>query len=170
MSAETISKLTKLIVFLVFMILGLIGFIVFDKMQTAKVDNEQLGFCATADSTNIKMESKAAYRYSANFINADFNPENGRNIFKDKCAACHSQQQGTIIVGPALFNLFQHIPHKPQDWLFHYLSNSDSLASANDAYVKSLREKHTIGKWNHTDSLISKSEMIDLVGYIGMIK
>ena len=168
MSDELIPKFTRTIVFLVIVILGLINFIVIDKLKKPQKEDAVI-IDSVVDSASILMNSKANYRYSANFINADFDPERGRNIFDDKCAMCHSLH-GSTIIGPPLVDVFHHIPTEPKDWIFHYLKNSDSLASTGDKYVKELREKYTVGKWNHTDSLLTKESLTDLIGFIGMMK
>jgi hypothetical protein len=169
MTTDPIIRYSNLIVLLTIVIIGLLAFVLYDKYKTPANDDAK-AFCGTVDSTRILMDNKNNYRYAANFIDAEFNPEEGRKLFTEKCAMCHSLQRDLKIIGPTLFNLFDYIPSKPKNWIFLYLKNTDALIKSGDKYAKEVRTKYAIVNWNHTDSLLTDQSLKDLVGFIGMNK
>ncbi len=88
--------------------------------------------------------------------------QNGAEIFKTKCASCHSIGKG-IVVGPDLKDLFKD-EDMSEKWLHSFIRSSQSLIKSGDMHAMEMYEK-----FNRTvmpDQQLSDTEINSILAYI----
>ena len=98
----------------------------------------------------------------------------GKAIFNQiHCASCHSLEERTMI-GPGLRGLFDRVPSK--DWLLAFMTKPDSTLNLPNEYSTELRTTDwpqgdkRFHRDRVFDSLYTKEQIYDVLGYIGMKK
>lgn len=60
--------------------------------------------------------------------------EEGKKLFKAKCASCHSVK--VKLTGPALMGVMDRVPGK--EWVYKWVNNSTAVRESGDAYAKKI--------------------------------
>ena len=171
MKTDLITKFVRIIVILIVLLIGLTSLLIY--IYLSKCPEEKTYFrdvvYQSDDISEQIIMNRSLYRYSANFIDTDFNPQMGKQLFKDNCMSCHMVGEGINSTGPSLFNLFERIPHNPS-WIFEYLKDSKNLIKEGDKYAIEFKRKSKLVKYDHRFTNLNKTELNDLIGFIGMNK
>jgi cytochrome c2 len=88
----------------------------------------------------------------------------GLKIFKQNCAVCHMLDDRKI-TGPGLKGVFDRMP-AGHDYFKKYVSNSDSLVKASDAYSAKLRAEYLSGYNHNFGAELSSKDLEDLIEYL----
>jgi mono/diheme cytochrome c family protein len=163
---ETVSKMANMLIVSIMLILVLLGVIVYLLEYEPLQEEEEVLFCGVTDTDRFNLDDKVSYRRAANFLDADFNPENGKKIAFANCSACH-KFNNRLLVGPSLSNLSARIPQR-QGWLIEYITNSDSLFISKDTHAIALRRRFKVMDWKHEFDNLNPRELNDLAGFILM--
>lgn len=88
--------------------------------------------------------------------------QNGAEIFKTKCASCHSIGKG-IVVGPDLKDLFKDMDMS-EEWLHSFIRSSQSLIKSGDMHAMEISDKFkgTV----MPDQQLSDTEISSVLAYI----
>lgn len=85
--------------------------------------------------------------------------DDGKTIFSNQCAACHSVN--TRVVGPALANVDQR---HSVDWIINFVHSSQSLVKANDKQAVALFDEYKIVMPDHSD--LTGEQVKSVLAYI----
>jgi cytochrome c553 len=90
------------------------------------------------------------------------NIENGKNIFKKNCTACHSMDLKKELIGPALSGITDR---KNRNWLKKWIKNNKSLRDSGDKDAISIYQKYGKIEMNLFPNL-SEKEIDDILDFI----
>jgi cytochrome c2 len=154
---KIIADLSMIIVVLGFTVIALLGLVLFLYFRTpTDIESENQAVCGNAFKED-EQPQKALLKYRD-----DHRLDNGGEIFKRQCAMCHSLGNNKI-TAPGLEGVMERVPS--ENWVFNYLSNSDSLFKINDPYTLKLRNEYpeermpTFGK-------LTRKDIEDVVAFI----
>ncbi len=88
-----------------------------------------------------------------------FAQESGKEIFQQRCAACHSIGGGRL-VGPDLAGVNDR---RPEDWLLKYIKSPQTLVKAGDKTAMALFEEYKIGM---PDQVLSDGQIKAVLAHI----
>ena len=118
------------------------------------IEEEKSFFCGNA-IIEEKQREDAITKYG-------IDTNNGKRLFKQNCAVCHNLDNNKI-VGPGLENVISRVPN--EQWLFDYISNSDSLFKQKDPYSLKLRAEYPdVRMTNFTD--LSAKDINEIIAFI----
>ncbi len=93
--------------------------------------------------------------------------ENGKNVFRANCAACHKPDKD--VSGPALQGILDRAPEPALNWYIAFMSNEYSLVKAGDPYTLALRERWRNIPWFHPNELSTK-DLLDVLVWVELYK
>ncbi len=96
--------------------------------------------------------------------------ENGRKIFKQNCAVCHSITDQKL-TGPGFRGLLDRLPDH-SDYFKKYVTNSDSIVKSGNSYSLKLHTEydidfvHNLANYNYP---LSSNDIDDLIEFVKII-
>ncbi len=99
---------------------------------------------------------------SFSFNNASAQAD-GKKLFKQKCAVCHSMKEGVKITGPSLLGVFNRIPQG--DWFVNWVLNNDKLIKSGDKYAVKI-SSFDVSAMTVFESELSKEEVLAIGEFI----
>ena len=88
-------------------------------------------------------------------------PENGKSLFQNNCAICHSVGKGRL-VGPDLAGVTEK---RSKEWIFQFVTNSAAFVESGDEQaVAVFNEYNQLAMPSHD---FSDTELEDLYAYLG---
>jgi mono/diheme cytochrome c family protein len=88
--------------------------------------------------------------------------ENGKTIYDESCAVCHSIGKGRM-VGPDLIGVAEN---RDKEWIFRFINNSAQMVAEGDGLAVALYEEYNNLPMPSHD--FSESELEDLLAFINV--
>ena len=104
------------------------------------------------DSLKFK---KAAYQY-----------QNGKEIFKTYCTACHTAPEKKVLDQYLFDHLFERLPEPAEEYFSRFIKNSADIKSQDNRYARDLRKMYDSTYEHVYLDKLSNKEIDNLIVYI----
>ena len=109
--------------------------------------------CKSEDQDNSKDLKLAKY-------------ENGKLVYRQHCAPCHSLPHKHID-GPSLFNnLFERLPNPSQQYFMNFIKDSKILENSGDKYFLGIQKKYSVNIDHLYKNKLSDKDIQNIILYI----
>lgn len=158
---DAIMRLSMAVICLTLLVLVLIGILLSIYFSPRSPKNEKWSCGVTEQplcGNAIRLPPNVSYHSF----------DNGEKLFIQNCAVCHSLGSN-LITGPGLKGLSERIPNN--EWLVHYISNSDSLLKKQDAYTLKIHKQYSekSSDWRHLfNKTLTAEEIKNLITYVSV--
>lgn len=98
-------------------------------------------------------------------ISLGLNAQDGKKIFKQNCAVCHSLGDNKV-TGPGLKDIAGRVPKPANEWLAKWIKNNNKVIASGDAYAKKLVADNGGVDGMSEFEFLSDDELKALVGYV----
>ncbi len=105
------------------------------------------------------------YGMASNKLKVSGDGENGRKLFKQNCAVCHTVSHSKL-TGPGLAGVYNRIPEPKTKWLRNYILNNQKVHKSGDNYAKKLGKEYGIAGMTIFEGVLSDQEVDDLMIYL----
>ena len=95
--------------------------------------------------------------------------EDGENLFRRNCAACHGTPH-KIIDGPNIFDrLFDRLPNPQENYFKKFVMDGKSLRQSGDTYQRHLQEVYRVGSMHNFRNKLTEIELEEILVYLKVV-
>lgn len=92
--------------------------------------------------------------------------ENGKNVFRKHCAACHGMPYMQID-GPSIFDkLFDRLPNPQKKYFNRFVMEGKALRQSGDTYQRHLEEVYLVSSMHDYRDKITEMELEEIFVYL----
>jgi mono/diheme cytochrome c family protein len=90
---------------------------------------------------------------------------NGRKLFKQNCAVCHSLNDQKL-TGSGLYGVYDRVPEPKLEWLKKYILNSEKVYKSGDKYARKLHKASGGALMTNFEEYLSDQEINDVLLFV----
>jgi cytochrome c2 len=89
---------------------------------------------------------------------------NGKTLFKQNCATCHSANTDQMLTGPGLANVINKVPNRL--WLRNFILNNEKMIKSGDSYANKIYKQYGKAAMTVFEGQLSEGDVENIIDYL----